>query len=97
MRILPLLFLILFATSCKKDIPAWNGKIYVMWPAKDAIVRSQDPVEPLISAQNPKVHGWVVMSREDFTSFVKTYIVNCKEWHSGPMVSVQFKEPGRND
>lgn len=76
-----LLATVFLISGCDKEIPVWNGKIYVMWPAKDGIVRMQDPVEPFISAQNPKVHGYVVFTQDGFKSFVQTYVAGCESWN----------------
>lgn len=83
MRVVFVMFLTLLA-GCRGTIPAWNGKIWL----NDANVSKPTRVLPngdriYSDYSTDEFHAARVMTKEDFDSFWKTYILGCKEWRDG--------------
>lgn len=88
-----LLATVFLISGCDKEIPAWNGKLYVGMSKYNGIVRSQDPVKPIIQGSDPAINGFVCMSEPNFKSFIQVYVVNCNSWSS----NMQMREVSDNE
>jgi len=71
---------LLLLAACK-DIPVWNGKIWIGDSTNLAITRiDETDARVYIFANDTRFDSYVAMSQEDFKSFYETYVLGCKEW-----------------
>lgn len=77
-----ILALILSLSACAHGpVPDWNGTVYIGAPARDGVEQTKKNL--FISAQDPNFRHGYYMTREDFTSFVMTYVEGCRTWKKG--------------
>lgn len=84
MKVLSLVLICIFGLgmACRKPIPEYHGKIWIGVPEHSAVERSQDPIDPIIYANDERFRDMKCFSDADFQLFVKTYVLGCKDWGS---------------